>query len=76
MFIVALFCNRAEAVFSNRAQRNTPVIFQATTQTAVAAEAAVATTTAAAPEVTSVTYSYAGTKCIVLYCECSKFPIR
>ncbi len=50
------FCNRAKAVFSNRAQRNTPVTTQATTQTAVAAEQLLLQRL----QLRGVTYSYAG----------------
>lgn len=75
MFIVAIIFAIGQAVFSNRAQRNTPVTTQATTQTAVAAETTVATTTTAAPEVTSVTYSYANGNALYYIANVSKFPL-
>ena len=75
MFIVAIIFAIGQAVFSNRAQRNTPVTTQATTQTAVAAETTVATTTTAAPEVTSVTYSYANGNALYYIAKVSKFPL-
>ena len=75
MFIVAIIFAIGQAVFSNRAQRNTPVTTQATTQTAVAAETIVATTTTAAPEVTSVTYSYANGNALYYIANVSKFPL-
>ena len=73
MFIVAIIFAIGQAVFSNRAQRNNPVTTQATTQTAVAAETTVATTTA--PEVTSVTYSYANGNALYYIANVSKFPL-
>ena len=75
MFIVAIIFAIGQAVFSNRAQRNTPVTTQATTQTAVAAETTVATTTTAAPEVTSVTYSYANGNALYYIANVSKFQL-
>ena len=75
MFIVAIIFAIGQAVFSNRAQRNNPVTTQATTQTAVAAETTVATTTTTAPEVTSVTYSYANGNALYYIANVSKFPL-